>query len=195
MVKRSKLQWYGHVSRSSGLARTILQGTVKGGRKQGRQRKRWEDSMREWTGLEFGRSQRAVENREKWRKVVAKSTVVPQRPRRLIDRWWWWWWFCFYCQIPVGVVCPGRIKTKPFPNIPNRFSFNGEVLDHDRKVVTYLEVRITTPFFSPTLGDGTKRVCCLHYTVRCFFGGIFVILLTVALWTNVWYLWTTVDLR
>ena len=86
MVKRSKLQWYGHVSRSSGLARTILQGTVKGGRKQGRQRKRWEDSMREWTGLEFGRSQRAVENREKWRKVVAKSTVVPQRPRRLIDR-------------------------------------------------------------------------------------------------------------
>ena len=30
-------------------------------------RKRWEDSIREWTGLEFGRSERAVENREKWR--------------------------------------------------------------------------------------------------------------------------------
>ena len=30
MVKRYKLQWYGHVSRSSGLAKTILQGTVKG---------------------------------------------------------------------------------------------------------------------------------------------------------------------
>ena len=28
-----KLQWYGHVSRSSGLAKTILQGTVKGGEK------------------------------------------------------------------------------------------------------------------------------------------------------------------
>ena len=27
------MQWYGHVSRSSGLAKTILQGTVKGGRK------------------------------------------------------------------------------------------------------------------------------------------------------------------
>ena len=37
---RCKLQWYGHVSRSSGLANTILQGTVKGGRRQGRQRKR-----------------------------------------------------------------------------------------------------------------------------------------------------------
>ena len=64
IVKRRELQWYGHVSRSSGLAKTILQGTVKGGRRQGRQRKRWED--REWTGLEFGRSQRAVENKGKW---------------------------------------------------------------------------------------------------------------------------------
>ena len=30
IVKRRKLQWYGHVSRSSGLAKTILQGTVNG---------------------------------------------------------------------------------------------------------------------------------------------------------------------
>ena len=32
----------------------------------------------EWTGLEFCRSQRAVENKEKWRKLVVKSSVVPQ---------------------------------------------------------------------------------------------------------------------
>ena len=44
-----------------------MQGTVKGGRRQGRQRKRWEDSIREWTGLEFGKSQRGAENRRKWR--------------------------------------------------------------------------------------------------------------------------------
>ena len=43
---------------------------------------RWEDNIREWTGLEFGKSERAVENREKWRKLVAKSSVVPQRPSR-----------------------------------------------------------------------------------------------------------------
>ena len=85
IVKRRKLQWYGHVSRSSGLAETILQGTVKGGRGQGGQRKRWEDNIREWTGLEFRKSQRAVENREKWRKLAAKSSVVPQRPSRLRD--------------------------------------------------------------------------------------------------------------
>ena len=53
IIKRSKLQWYRHVCRSSGLAKTILQGTVKGERRQGRQRKRWEDIIREWTDLEF----------------------------------------------------------------------------------------------------------------------------------------------
>ena len=57
-VKRCKLQWYGHVSRSSGLAKTILWGIVRGGRRPGRQRKRWEDNIREWTGLEFAKSQR-----------------------------------------------------------------------------------------------------------------------------------------
>ena len=65
IVKRHKLQRYGHVSRSSGLAKTILQGTVKEGRRQGRQRRKWEDNMRERTGLEFAKSQGAVENREK----------------------------------------------------------------------------------------------------------------------------------
>ena len=85
IVKRRKLQWYSHVSRSSGLAKTTLQGSERGER-QGRQRKRWEDNIREWTGLEFAKSQRAVENRERWRKLVAKSPVVPQRPSRLRDR-------------------------------------------------------------------------------------------------------------
>ena len=78
IVKRRKLQWYGHVFRSSDLAKSILQGTVKGGRRQGRQRKRREDKIREWTGLKFAKSQRAVENRAIWRKLVAKASVVPQ---------------------------------------------------------------------------------------------------------------------
>ena len=59
IVKLRKLQWYGHVSRSSGLAKTILQGTVKGRRRQGRQKKRWEHNIRE-----FAKSLRAMENRE-----------------------------------------------------------------------------------------------------------------------------------
>ena len=45
-----------------------------------------EDNSREWTGLELAKSQRAVENREKWRKLVARSSVEPQRPSLLRDR-------------------------------------------------------------------------------------------------------------
>ena len=36
LVKKQKLRWFGHVSRSSGLAKTMLQGTVDGKRKRGR---------------------------------------------------------------------------------------------------------------------------------------------------------------
>ena len=81
IVKRRKPQWYGHVSHSSGLAKTILQGTVKEGRRQGRQRKRWEDNIKEWTGLEFGRSQRAVENREYGENWWRNHLWCPNDPR------------------------------------------------------------------------------------------------------------------
>ena len=59
-VKKCKLKWYGHVTRSSGLAKTILQGTVQGGRR--RQRKRWEDNIKEWTHLEWNIILRKAEN-------------------------------------------------------------------------------------------------------------------------------------
>ena len=52
-VKRRKLKWYGHATRSSGLAKTILQGTVQGGGRRGRQRKQWGNNVRECTGLEW----------------------------------------------------------------------------------------------------------------------------------------------
>ena len=78
IAKRCNLKWYEHVSCSLGPAKTIWQGRVKGGRKQGRWKRRWEDNIKKWTGLEFTKSQRAVENREKWRKLIVKSSVVPQ---------------------------------------------------------------------------------------------------------------------
>ena len=82
IVKRRKLQWYGHVSRSSSLAKTILQGTAKGGRRQGIHRKRWEDNIREWTGLEFGKSQKTVENKEKMEKTGCK--IICGAPATLV---------------------------------------------------------------------------------------------------------------
>ena len=74
------MQWYGRASHSSGLAKTILQGTVKWGRRQGRQRERWEDNIREWIGLEFAKSQKAVENRkmeETGCEVISSAPTTP----------------------------------------------------------------------------------------------------------------------
>ena len=50
MVKKRKLRWYGHISRSFGMAKRILQGTVKRARRRGRQKKRWEANIKEMDG-------------------------------------------------------------------------------------------------------------------------------------------------
>ena len=73
MVKKRKLKWYGDISRTFGMAKTIL----KGARRRGRQKKRWEDNIKEWTGMEFGDSLRAAKDREGWKVIVATSPVVP----------------------------------------------------------------------------------------------------------------------
>ena len=79
-VKRRKLKWYGHVSRSSGLSKTIMQGTVKGGRRRGGQRKRWEDNIKDWTCLRTAESLRVSKDRNGWREVVRRSVMAPLRP-------------------------------------------------------------------------------------------------------------------
>ena len=64
LVKKRKLRWFGHVSRFSGLAKTIVQGTVKGKRKRGKQKLRWEDNIKELTGMDFDSSIRAAETEQ-----------------------------------------------------------------------------------------------------------------------------------
>ena len=68
---------FGHISRSSGLAKTILQSTMKGKRIRGRQKKRWEDNIKEWTGMDFVTSSRAAENMTRWKGIVANSSGAP----------------------------------------------------------------------------------------------------------------------
>ena len=48
--------------------------------------KRWEDNIREWTGLEWYIILWKADNREEWRKLVVKSPVVPEQSARLRDR-------------------------------------------------------------------------------------------------------------
>ena len=71
--KKRKLKWFGHVSRSSGLATTIFQGTVQGGRRTGRQNKRWDNNICDSMGLKFCNAVyvREDQNKIKWRERVA----------------------------------------------------------------------------------------------------------------------------
>ena len=101
MVKKWKLRWYGHISRSSSMAKIILQATVKGIRR-GRQ-KWWEDNIKEWTGMELGDSLRAAEDREGWKGIVATPPVVPRRPPRLRD-WGEMRWQKMFWKVTSAVV-------------------------------------------------------------------------------------------
>ena len=49
---------------------------MKRGRRRGRQKKRRDDNIREWSGLEFVKFLRAVENRAEWRKLVVVPTTL-----------------------------------------------------------------------------------------------------------------------
>ena len=70
---------------SSALVKAILQGIVEGKRRD-RQKKRWEDNIKEWTGIDFASSARATENRTRWKEIVANSSVGPIDLPRLWDR-------------------------------------------------------------------------------------------------------------
>ena len=78
-IKRHKLIWFGHVIRGGELAKTVLQGTVGGGRKRGIQKKRWENNIAEWTGLKLSEAIGHVEDRERWRELVRRLSAAPQR--------------------------------------------------------------------------------------------------------------------
>ena len=58
LVKKWKLRRFGNISRSSGLPKTVLQGTAKGKRKRGIQKKKREDNIKDWTGMNFASSTR-----------------------------------------------------------------------------------------------------------------------------------------
>ena len=47
-------------------------------------KKRWEDNIVEWTGMDFANSTRAAEDRTRWKGIVVKSSMMPQRPHKVM---------------------------------------------------------------------------------------------------------------
>ena len=65
--------------------KTILLGVVKGAKRRGRQKNKWEDNIKEWTRMEFGDFLRAAEDRVGWKGIVVTPSVESRYPLRLRD--------------------------------------------------------------------------------------------------------------
>ena len=47
-------------------------------------KKRREDNIVEWTRMDFANSTRAAEDRTRWKGIVVKSSMMPQRPHKVM---------------------------------------------------------------------------------------------------------------
>ena len=65
--------WFGDVS----LSKTILLGTLEGGRRRGRQRKCWMDIIKEWTPLPMSELLTAASCRKHWKRVLNRPSCPP----------------------------------------------------------------------------------------------------------------------
>lgn len=85
IVKERKLKWFGHATRSNGLQKFPLQGTMPGKQKRGLPKKKWLDNISEWNGLSMEEATRTAENRSKWRAIVWSSLSAPPTASSLMD--------------------------------------------------------------------------------------------------------------
>ena len=77
IVKRRKLAWFGHVTRHNTLSKTILQGTVEGGRRKGRPRKSWTEDIKVWTQAEMPALLEKASDRHRWRRLSSTASSCP----------------------------------------------------------------------------------------------------------------------
>ena len=80
-IKRRKLMWFGHHLRHDSLSKTILQGTVEGGRRRGRQTKSWVANIKDWTDMTMPDLLTTAADRPAWRRTSTSSAL--RSPRRL----------------------------------------------------------------------------------------------------------------
>ena len=76
-VKRWKRPWFGHVTRHDSLFKTILQDTLEGGWRCGRQRKCWMVNIKEQTSLPMPDLLTRAPCRKDWKRISGESCHIP----------------------------------------------------------------------------------------------------------------------
>ena len=70
LVKESKIKYFGHIKRHQSLLKDVLKGKVEESRPRGGPRIKWEENVKNWSGLKLQECTRMTEDRVKWRDVA-----------------------------------------------------------------------------------------------------------------------------
>ena len=80
VLRKRRLNWYGHVQRATSSIKTVSAVRVPGGNRRGRPRKSWKECV-QGDLKTLGLSEEAAQDRDAWRLAVRRSLVAPTPQR------------------------------------------------------------------------------------------------------------------
>jgi hypothetical protein len=70
-IRKRQMKFFGHIKRHNNILKDILEGKIQGKRSRSRQRLKWTDNIKRWTGESLAVNTIKSRNRVEWRSMVA----------------------------------------------------------------------------------------------------------------------------
>jgi hypothetical protein len=65
-IRKRQIKFFGHIKRHNSILKDILEGKIQGNRSRGRQRLKWTDNIKRWTGETITVNTIKSRNRVEW---------------------------------------------------------------------------------------------------------------------------------